>query len=216
MDDPEIYEKSKFYRTHKNSKAFLEYYWRKLYCVDEFIDIHGNYNSADASALQISFVKCDPSLRKTCKSDEEITNFMKRLFMVHLNNSVRFDQIVYSDQKLAEESKFHWHPIRSTQKAEVIYEIENKELTLQDSQFFSLGSVFELSQKIFDVKHVGERPYEFKDRVHFTVSFEMSQHLHTVDREVYHALDWIGDMGGLLDGKNVMDYVGDLRQLQES
>ena len=28
----------------------------------------------------------------------------------------------------------------------------------------------------------------------------MDLNLHTYDREVYHALDWIGDMGGLFDG----------------
>ena len=36
--------------------------------------------------------------------------------------------------------------------------------------------------------------------MHWTISFEMDLNLHTYDREVYHALDWIGDMGGLFDG----------------
>ena len=52
----------------------------------------------------------------------------------------------------------------------------------------------------FEVLHQGSRPYEFRDRVHWTIAFEMSLNLRTYDREVYHALDWLGDMGGLYDG----------------
>ena len=48
--------------------------------------------------------------------------------------------------------------------------------------------------------HVGERPYEFNDRVHYTISYEMNLNMITADREVYHALDWLGDLGGLFDG----------------
>ena len=134
LGDEETYEQAKFYPPHKNSYGFLSFYWRKLYCVDEFLDIHGNYNSVDASALQVSFVKCDPNVSEIpCKSDEEIKQWMKRLFIVHLTNSIRFDQTGYKEETIAYESKFVWTPIRSTTTAELIFEIENKELRLQDS-----------------------------------------------------------------------------------
>ena len=57
---------------------------------------------------------------------------------------------------------------------------------------------------IFSIHDRGERPYEFKDRVHKTLSFEMSTNLATVDREVYTGLDWVGDLGGLFDGLKLM------------
>ena len=57
---------------------------------------------------------------------------------------------------------------------------------------------------IYDVVHIGERPYEFNDTVHYTISFEMNLNLATADREVYHALDWLGDMGGLFDGLRII------------
>ena len=53
---------------------------------------------------------------------------------------------------------------------------------------------------IFDILANAERPYEFPDRVHWTISYEMNLNIRTYDREVYNALDWLGDLGGLFDG----------------
>ena len=53
---------------------------------------------------------------------------------------------------------------------------------------------------IFSVEKRGIRPYEFNDRIHHNISYEMSLNLKTADREVYHVLAWLGDMGGLFDG----------------
>ena len=49
-----------------------------------------------------------------------------------------------------------------------------------------------------------ERPYEFPDLVHWTISYEMHLNIRTYDREVYNVLDWIGDIGGLLDGLRLL------------
>ena len=72
---------------------------------------------------------------------------MKRLFIVTLTNSIRFDQTGYDVEKtkLVPESKFRWHPIRSQLRTEEIYEIMNTELRLQDSQFLALGDVSEVT-----------------------------------------------------------------------
>ena len=116
----EVYDpdKAKFFPAHQNSQGFLNFYWKKLYCYDDFVDQHGNYNSADFSGLQISFVKCDSTIRDTCKSEEEIENFMRRMFILTLTNSIRFDQTDYKHKRAIPESRFMWHPIRSQQTAE--------------------------------------------------------------------------------------------------
>ena len=62
-----------------------------------------------------------------------------------------------------------------------------------------MGDLTEDTELVFEVMHQGERPYEFRDRVHWTIAYEMSLNLRTYDREVYHSLDWLGDMGGLYD-----------------
>ena len=55
-------------------------------------------------------------------------------------------------------------------------------------------------EMIFSIHHSGERPYEYDDRVHWVSSYEMNLNQYEIERKVYSGLDWIGDMGGLLDG----------------
>ena len=48
------------------------------------------------------------------------------------------------------------------------------------------------------------RPYEFSDRVHCQVTFELDRHLYQIDRTVYNILDLIGNVGGLVSGLTLM------------
>ena len=43
------------------------------------------------------------------------------------------------------------------------------------------------------------RPYEYKDNVHISISYEFDLNLYRIDREVYNVLDCLGDIGGLAD-----------------
>ena len=88
IDDPTS-DEAIFYPLHKNSVGYFPY-WKKLLCIDDEVEIHGNYNSADVSHLQLTFEKCDPEKRK-CKSEEEIIDAMRKLFIITLHNSIRFD-----------------------------------------------------------------------------------------------------------------------------
>ena len=42
------------------------------------------------------------------------------------------------------------------------------------------------------------RPYEFPDKVHLAISYEMELNKESIDRTVYTFLDWLGDVGGLM------------------
>ena len=75
---------------------------------------------------------------------------------------------------------------------------------MKDTRSLDIGNVFQEEIDIFSVKYGGDRPYEFKDLVHYTVSYEMNLDLHTIDREVYHALDLVGDTGGVFEGLYVI------------
>ncbi len=62
-----------------------------------------------------------------------------------------------------------------------------------------LGRFTEIETTIFSISEANTRPYEYKDRVHLSISYEFNLNLHRVDREVYNLLDWLGDVGGLRD-----------------
>ena len=43
------------------------------------------------------------------------------------------------------------------------------------------------------------RPYEYFDDVHIAIAYEFDLNLYRIDREAYNLLDWLGDIGGLLE-----------------
>ena len=51
--------------------------------------MRGAYNSAKAQSLSLQFIHCDPEKRK-CKDEEEIKSYMKRKFILTLENSSVF------------------------------------------------------------------------------------------------------------------------------
>ena len=118
----------------------MDFYWKKFKCYDDQIDIRGDYNSNSVDHLHLSFARCNPEERGTCKSDEEYNKFVDRLFYIHLHNSVRFTQTGYGEDKLKKESRFVWTSCPDGNKGdEIVYSINNKEVRLQDSRLFSLS-----------------------------------------------------------------------------
>ena len=65
--------------------------------------------------LKFVFIKCnnDTIIEGVCKSDIEIQNFLKRKFIVTLNNQIRFDTAVYDDNRIVKEAILTWYPIHS-------------------------------------------------------------------------------------------------------
>ena len=62
-----------------------------------------------------------------------------------------------------------------------------------------LGELLVEEEDIFRIVPFGERPYEFSDAVHLTVTFELSLNRIKIQRFVFSLLDWLGDVGGLLE-----------------
>ena len=69
---------------------------------------------------------------------------------------------------------------------------------------FQFSDLTERVQNIFQIKRAGTRPYEFKDRVHISISYEIDLDLVVTERYVYSVLDYIGDLGGLFDGLKLL------------
>ena len=49
----------------------------KLQCIDDQIELHGDFNTATAKLLFLAFVSCDKTKRKTCKSEKEVKEWLK-------------------------------------------------------------------------------------------------------------------------------------------
>ena len=54
-------------------------------------------------------------------------------------------------------------------------------------------------KEIFSILEIAKRPYELPNSVHVAINFELNLDLTVIDRQVYSLLDWLGDMGGMLE-----------------
>ena len=75
---------SKMYSLHEKGKYSVAYYKKKFRCTDEDISVIGDYNSDKARQFVIQFEKCDNETRPTCKSEDDIRDFLKEKYILIL------------------------------------------------------------------------------------------------------------------------------------
>ena len=69
-------EQSRFYPIFENNYGHVSFYKRKLYCIDEKMELQGDYNSDRATRVQVVFEECNNQTvvpANTCRPREEIT-----------------------------------------------------------------------------------------------------------------------------------------------
>ena len=103
----------------------------------------------------------------------------------------------FSESKIVEESVTTWIPINSQLREEIAYSINITELNLQDILWQWFGWTREEHEDMFIIKEMKKRPYEYVNRVHIQLAYELNLDLTVIDRQVYSILDWLGDIGGL-------------------
>jgi hypothetical protein len=62
----------------------------KLHCMDESLELWGDFNTANAKLLFLSFDKCDPTVRTTCKNETEVKEWLKKKYLVIVYNKNTF------------------------------------------------------------------------------------------------------------------------------
>ena len=99
------------------------------------------------------------------------------------------------------ESKIKWVGIYSNRimRQELVNKIVLTDILLQDTRGMHLDDMTEDEIPVFTTDQGSVRPYEFDDAVHLSISYEMDLNKYTIDRTVYTSLDWLGDVGGLMD-----------------
>ena len=90
------------------SRDEVSFYSKKLNCVNEAdLRIYGDYNSYKAQLFNIQFVKCHDK-PGFCKSDEEISEFLRNKYILLFYNQVRFDAKYYGSESIIAESRIKW------------------------------------------------------------------------------------------------------------
>ena len=74
--------------------------------------------------LEIYFEKCDPEKRTTCHNETEIKQWIRRKFIMVVQNQERFDDFAYGDDRIVKESILTWIPMNSQVRNYVGYKVK--------------------------------------------------------------------------------------------
>ena len=102
------------------------------------LEIQGDYNSPRTRSFVLLFERCNNETFTdgVCKSDEEITAWLARKFVVVNFNQMRFSTREYaSNQKVSEEARFEYIPVNSQIREEAVYKVRLTDLELQDDYY---------------------------------------------------------------------------------
>ena len=125
----------KFYKPDQFNLKWFKTYSQKMWCLDDPLDIQGNYDTIAARTPSISLVKCDREKRTTCKSDKEIDDFVRGKFLITIENSWKFHQDEYGINRVEPYSRFRWYPLEPSIIQETYVKFSVKDMTFQDSFF---------------------------------------------------------------------------------
>ena len=105
---------SKFYPIEPFYYGYLSTYFPKMKCIDEQVNIYGDYNSNSAQLLTLIFEACNPEVRSTCKNEEEIKAWLRRKFIITVENTNVFRMNIYNNTRVTYESHFNWYGISTS------------------------------------------------------------------------------------------------------
>ena len=98
---------------------------------EEKTEITGSYNADIASNLMIVFEKCNSTV-STCKSDEEINEWLEFKYIITLENEKRFIQDGFGNNAITQESKTHWYALSPMIRTDFVKLINLSYLELMD------------------------------------------------------------------------------------
>ena len=111
--------------------------------MDEPVDLKGNYDTVTAKTLSIVLKRCDPEVRSTCKSEDEINRWLSDKYIIMVENNPQFRQDVYkAHARVLRKSRFLWFPVTPRGAIEFSRMFQVKDLVFQDS-FLQIGGYTE-------------------------------------------------------------------------
>ena len=104
-----------FFKPASEYASDVKKFYDKLQCLDENFDLQGNYNTAKAKQLVLTFEICRDatnSAQRTCHDYEEVIKpWLKRKFLFTLENRQLFDKEQIEQDKIDSYSALTWHVI---------------------------------------------------------------------------------------------------------
>ena len=168
----------------------------KFMCIEpEDMRLQGDFSTVSASLISIKVEKCQG--HDYCKPDEELTEFFETdKFLVLLNNQVRFDTVLLSEESMIQESVLKWMKLDLEGLFTHQYQLKTGRSNLQDL-LIDMDDFTEYQDELFSVKKFDFQMRAQDRNIVMDLLFEVSLDRHVILRENYNVLDFMGDIGGV-------------------
>ena len=90
--------KALIFKPSEESERDALRFYDKLQCLSQDLAIAGDFNSASGMSLVLTFSMCRG--KPTCKPEHEINEWMKRKFLLVMENTVTFDRQIVENSGL--------------------------------------------------------------------------------------------------------------------
>ena len=186
---------------NENNLREIELYQKKFICIDpEHMTIHGDYNSKETRQLNMQLLRCQNTTEEPdqCESEEVISKFFKKKFLLMLYNQKRFDSSKYQKDSIVQEAKSIWIPVNTQWQQTIGYQISKTHIFLQDQAIDLDDLTLIEDDSIFKVEKLANQPYEAGDlSVVMDITIEMNLNQGVLARTGYTILDVLSDVGGI-------------------
>ena len=81
-----------------------------LQCIDEPVEMIGNWNTGVAQVIEVYFEICDPTLRTTCKPEAEVREWLKEHYILFAYNKTLFNGEKFGDDTYTKMTWIDWIP----------------------------------------------------------------------------------------------------------
>mmetsp|Transcript_832 Transcript_832/g.1260 ORF Transcript_832/g.1260 Transcript_832/m.1260 type:complete len:148 (-) Transcript_832:1058-1501(-) len=140
---------SGFYQLAEGYEHDLQAYMTRMRCViDEdkpLMSIHGDWNTARLANLMVVFEMCDPKKSYvSCKSDEEIKQWMTFKYFLIMANSNRFIKHGFGEDRMLSRSRLIWLSLSSRMRTDFVNKVMRTSSELNDNllNFGSFNRVY--------------------------------------------------------------------------
>ena len=165
-------------------------------CIDEPLSIQGDWDTATSKVLLLLFERCDPTVRKTCKSDAELMDFLKKKHFIFSYNKLTFLEEEFDDDKVINDfNNLDWLTIDINTPYIRPYKIELSNLERSDSYW---PGVKTKPNTFWNLKAGASFPFYGRPNAMGGVLIEMGFDINKISRSVYGFADWLGVVGGFL------------------
>ena len=119
-----------FFQPDGSFKADIERFYPQLLCIEGENRLKGDYNTAEGIILNLSFEICRD--KPICHSPDKIMKWLRRKFIVVLENSLNFDRENVKNHGILHRSRLSWNVVSPQLRTEYSNKLAVTRLDLLD------------------------------------------------------------------------------------